>query len=309
MLRAGLRRALRAAGLILLGALALVVLNPFESSVAIRRAVLAAAGVRRVARAGTLVYERSNCVVGEPCRCVALVHGLGDSALTWDKVLLDRRGSEPGTRLDAVDLPGTDGAPVPASAAGYSIPGKAAALEAALAPVCPRWTIVANSLGGWSSLTLALKRPDLVDRLILLSPAGVEDPSGRAEESARTLADPTVDKLKVFSGRARFRDREVPESVWEPVLRSIVGRHTRDTVLALRREDLLDARLGALKAPTVLLWGEADGIIPPTVGERMSRLIPGARLEVLPKCGHLPQQECPESVLRELYDPMPRRPS
>lgn len=291
---------LAVAGLVLAFAAGSIYWFPFQTSVSVREALLWSSGVRRVREGGLLAWERDGCRPKAPCRCVALVHGLGDSALTWDKVLRDPRASRDGLLVEAVDMPGTGGSP---AASDYSIPALSRALGDALAARCPRWTIGANSLGGWSALTLALTRPRLVERLVLLSPAGVDDPTGRAEESARTLEHPTVENIKLFARRASFKERGIPDRAWPAALASILARPTRQTVEALKRQDLLDKRLPSLRVPTTLLWGEGDGIIPLSAGERMAKLIPGAELRRLPRCGHLPQQECPEPVLTALFGP------
>ncbi|MBI3564933.1 MAG: alpha/beta hydrolase [Elusimicrobia bacterium] len=276
-------------------------LYPFELVVAWRVAALRWSGARRVDAGPLKAWARDSCAPGAPCRCVALVHGLGDSALTWDKLLRDPRARAPGLRVLALDMPGTDGSPAPADPSGYAIPAQARALRSALESRCPRWTVAGNSLGGWTAMTLALDWPQGVSDLVLADPAGVDDPTGRAEESARTLAAPTLESLRVFSARARFDAPDVPAAAWASALASIVRRPTRATVLALRREDLLDRRLAALKVPAAIVWGEADGIIPPSVGERLHRLIARSTLERVPRCGHLPQQECPEPVARALF--------
>ena len=63
-------------------------------------------------------------------------------------------------------------------------------------------------------------------------------------------------------------------------------------------------RLRRVKAKTLVLWGRQDGLVPQVYGERWRDLIPGARLEVLDRCGHLPAIETPErfaeAVLRFL---------
>ncbi len=284
-----------------LGAVAILRTYPYEILDAYRHAALRWSGVRRVG-AGTLqAWERDECAPGAPCRCVALIHGLGDTALTWDKMLRDPRARAPGLRMLALDMPGTEGSAPPPDPSGYAIPAQARALRAALESRCPRWTLVANSLGGWTSMTLALDWPQGVEGLVLVDPAGIDDPSGRAEESARTLAHPTWESIHEFSKRARYVDREVPDSAWRAGMAAIIARPTRLTAEALRREDLLDRRLGALQVPTTIIWGEADGIIPPSVGERLHALIRGSRWELVPKCGHLPQQECPETVARAVF--------
>ncbi|MDE2143276.1 MAG: alpha/beta hydrolase [Elusimicrobia bacterium] len=216
-------------------------------------------------------------------------------------MLLDKRASVDGLRLLAPDMPGSGGSQPPADAAGWAVRAQARALRPALESRCARWTVAGNSLGGWMSLWLAMDWPSGVDGLVLLDAAGIDDPSGRQEASARVLAEPTLPLLKEFSRRARYRDREVPERAWVSALAAIKGRHTYELVHGLRRDELLDSRLSSLHAPTTIIWGDADGIIPISVGARMHRLIRGSRYEVARRCGHLPQQECPEVVARAIF--------
>jgi len=290
------------AALVAVLAAVVLVLRPYETVTALRRFALWRGGVRRVRlQDGLLAYEKDRCRPGVPCRCVALIHGLGDSALTWDKMLLDPRANADGLRLLAVDMPGADGSPSPADPADWAIRAQARTLRAGLEAACPGWTLVGNSLGGWTSLWLTLDWPAGVRDLVLLDAAGIDDPSGRQEESARALADPTLASLREFSRRARYRDRVIPERAWVSALASIIGRRTREIVHGLKREELLDSRLDRLGRPATIIWGDADGIIPIEVGARMHRLIPGSRYEVVRRCGHLPQQECPETVARAIF--------
>ncbi len=281
-------------------------LFPFETVVAARELALRAGGVKVVDAGGLVAYERDLCAPGEPCRCAALIHGLGDSALTWDKILLGKDGASAppaGWRLLAVNLPGTDGSRAPADAAGYSVPAQAEALRSALSARCPRWTVVGNSLGGWIAGTLALKWPEGVERLLLVNPAGAEDPTGAAVETARVLENPTVEKMKEFAGRAYHKTRSAPERAWPAIVASIKARPAAATVAALSAADLLDKRGAALASvPVRVLWGESDRAIPRAAGERLWRSIPGARFTPVPECGHLPQQECPAAVSSALYD-------
>jgi pimeloyl-ACP methyl ester carboxylesterase len=55
-------------------------------------------------------------------------------------------------------------------------------------------------------------------------------------------------------------------------------------------------RLGSISAPTLVLCGEDDGMVPPENSRSIAELIPGARFQVIPQCGHLPMLEQPERV-------------
>jgi len=56
-------------------------------------------------------------------------------------------------------------------------------------------------------------------------------------------------------------------------------------------------RLPSIKMPVLLLWGRHDPVVPLWIGERGAELLPDATLQVLPDCGHMPQEECPGESL------------
>lgn len=297
-----MKRGLLAAGLPVLAAAGFW-LYPLEANMAWRKAALRLHGVRRIQAGPLMAYERDACVPGRPCRCVALVHGLGDSALTWDRVLGGDGAPPPpeGTRLLAVDLPGTDGSPEPKDEAGFGVRAQAGALRQALESRCPKWTVAGNSLGGWISLWLALDWPQGVDRLVLLGSAGVDDPSGTVLDAARVLSGPTPELMAVFRDKAWHKAPPAPARAWAAAAALIKARPARRIVAQLRREDLLDGRLQSLKTPTAVIWGASDRVVPLPVGRRLHSLIKGSTLQVVEACGHMPQLECPAPVADALY--------
>lgn len=304
------RLKLAAAGLVavaLTGAALLaaaMTLRPYATVVALRELALRRGGVARVKHGALAAWELDRCAPGAACRCVALIHGMGDSALTWDKVMLGLGVPPPpgGTRIVALELPGTDGSDRPKEVEAYRVPSQAKAVRTALEPLCPKWTVAGNSLGGWISAELALQWPGGVERLVLLNAAGLEDPSGLLYETGRILSDPDVRTLKDFVDRAKARPPEdVPERAWQEVVDSMRSRPIKETFAAFRREDVLDRRARAIRAPTAILWGDADKVVPVEMALRMSRLIPNATLERIPGCGHLPQQECPAPVTKAIF--------
>lgn len=287
------------------GAAAAFVFTPFETHMALRRLALRRGGVRRVTAGPLLAYEKSTCRPGSPCRCVALVHGLGDSAMTWDKTMLGAGGASAppeGVLMLALDMPGTDGS---APAADYGIRAQARVLRSALETRCPEWTVAGNSLGGWISGWLAVDWPQGVKRLVLINAAGLSDRSEHALQAARTLADPTIAAMMAFNQKAFAHPRPVPERAWPAVVASIRSRPPAAILAALKLEDTLDARLEDVKAETVIVWGDSDGVLPRAFAERMAKGIRGSRADFVPDCGHLPQQECPASVSLALFGPRP----
>jgi pimeloyl-ACP methyl ester carboxylesterase len=58
-------------------------------------------------------------------------------------------------------------------------------------------------------------------------------------------------------------------------------------------DDDLPEAIPRITAPTLVIWGEDDRLIPLPVGEELHRRIPHSHLHLLPGCGHVPQEECP----------------
>ena len=54
--------------------------------------------------------------------------------------------------------------------------------------------------------------------------------------------------------------------------------------------------LGRIAVPTLVLWGDSDGIVSPAYGRAYAGLIPGARFETIAECGHHPENERPEEL-------------
>jgi pimeloyl-ACP methyl ester carboxylesterase len=61
-------------------------------------------------------------------------------------------------------------------------------------------------------------------------------------------------------------------------------------------------RLPSLTAPTLVICGEDDGMVPPENSRQLASLIPGAKLELIPQCGHLPMLEQPEAVAAAVFE-------
>jgi pimeloyl-ACP methyl ester carboxylesterase len=60
----------------------------------------------------------------------------------------------------------------------------------------------------------------------------------------------------------------------------------------------LDKRLGELQVPVLVITGDDDRIVPTADSIRLSRELPGAGLAVIPNCGHVPHEECPQAFLQ-----------
>lgn len=170
-----------------------------------------------------------------------------------------------------------------------------------------RVTVIGHSMGGRIAWRLAAEQPQRVDRLVLIAPVGLE-PGPPPEPPA---------------GAGVLR-RVLPRSVLQRGLESAYGDPTRlnpdtvtryhDMLLAPGVRDAILARLQQpaaqdaptqlprVAAPTLLLWGELDRLIPPARAQDFQRLLPHARVVELPGLGHVPQEEAPAASLPALLD-------
>jgi pimeloyl-ACP methyl ester carboxylesterase len=157
-----------------------------------------------------------------------------------------------------------------------------------------RVTVVGNSVGGWIAAELALLKDPRVARLVLVDAVGLAVP-GHPVTNVQGMAVPEIMRLSFHDPTAFMRD---PASLSERE-RAIQGAN--QAALFLYASDMADPELGGrlaeLEIPTLVVWGESDGIVDTAYGRAYSEAIPNSRFEVLPDTGHMPQMETPELLL------------
>ncbi|MEE9217619.1 MAG: alpha/beta fold hydrolase [Acidobacteriota bacterium] len=215
---------------------------------------------------------------------VLLLHGLGADPERFFPIL---PGLLPGRRLLAPSLPahGRSGAP----AEPFGVEEVGAWLDAWLSRRVgsEQLDLIGFSLGGWVALQLVLLRPQRVRRLVLVSSAGV-----RFEPPPRQwLAPRGVDDVGALIEALTARRLRLPRFVLRDLMRRARPQRRFLVDSLFRGEGLLDGRLGEIQAPTLVLWGREDRIVPPEVGRRLASAIPGARSQEFAGCGHLPYWE------------------
>jgi pimeloyl-ACP methyl ester carboxylesterase len=254
------------------------------------------------------------------------VHGLGGSATNWTDLAGQLSGFTPGLSLD---LPGF-GRSVPPRDFDFSIPAHADAVARfirglGVGPV----HLFGNSMGGAISMNVAADHPDLVRTLTLVSPA-VPDlrPYTSRVSDARLIfayapligagvrrsiaADPydmrvvrlmklcfaepdRIPQSRKDDAAAELAERERMAWANPAIARSTVGLFRSWLVPRARSMWTLAPRI---KAPTLVVWGAADKLVTARKAPRTARLIPRARLLVLPRTGHVAQMERPGTVAR-----------
>jgi pimeloyl-ACP methyl ester carboxylesterase len=211
-------------------------------------------------------------------RPLLLLHGLAASARWWGRVLPGLGGHR---QVFAVDLPafGESGHGVRFHL--ERVPDQLIALMDELG--IDRADIMGHSLGGLIAGRLAADHPDRIDRLVLVDAGFLRlDPSWLHRVTGPVRA-------------VRFTHAPLARLLMADLLRVGVVRLV-DATIQLLRTDWVDV-LPRIEAPTLVVWGEGDTICPSVIGHGIAERVPGARLVVLPDCGHNPMWERPEAFL------------
>jgi pimeloyl-ACP methyl ester carboxylesterase len=162
--------------------------------------------------------------------------------------------------------------------------------------------VVGFSFGGWIAAEMATKDDSFISKLVLVDPYGIKtgQPTEREIADVWLLNPQEVAALKWHDAEKGKRDFP---SMSEDQL-TIVARNN-ETFARFGWEPYLHNpklkhRLHRIKVPTLLIWGEHDGIVTPQYGERYRKLIPGATMAIIPQAGHLPHIEQPQAFLAKL---------
>ncbi len=160
--------------------------------------------------------------------------------------------------------------------------------------------LVGLSFGGWIAAEVAAKCCHRIDRLVLVDALGIK------------ISDrETPDILDVFNTspqevhRRSWHESQKWAVDWNAMSDDEITVHTRNwEALCLygwhpyMYNPQLKRWLRRITAPTLVLWGESDGIVKPAYGRAYAGLIPGSRFELIEKAGHHPEIEQPEAFAK-----------
>jgi len=154
--------------------------------------------------------------------------------------------------------------------------------------------LVGSSLGGWLALEMAVRDASRVKSLVLVGPAGISVPGVSPGDVFLWSPEELVRNL--------FFDAALAEKILaQPMTPELldVSLKNRHTVARLgweprMHDPFLRKWLHRVKVPVKIVWGEADKILPVAYASEFKRLMPGAQVDIIPRCGHLPQAERPD---------------
>jgi len=240
---------------------------------------------------------------GQP---LILVHGFTSSLETWDPLAYDLQSDY---RVIRLDLPG-HGLTGPDPEARYTNEETVDFLADFIETVgVEKPVLVGNSLGGLASWRLAVRSPELVSKLVLIAPGGFSI-NGVGDDP---VAVPMMVKLYLTKApqagvkqatSALFSD---PTKLSEDRLKEV-----RDMMLVPGNGDAFVARaasftlpdptqdLESIGAPSLLIWGQGDFMVPVAHAEKFAKAMPNAQLKIYADTGHVLQEESPKKLASDI---------
>ena len=260
---------------------------------------------------GMQVHVRDEGPRDDPAPIV-LLHGTSASLHTWEGWASSLRGERRVIRFDMMGF----GLTGPNANNSYDVKRDFAPFVLAVLDQLKvqRFVLAGNSLGGQVAWNVAVAAPARVDKLILVDAGGFP---------LESISVPLGFQLARMPWLAPITQRILPRRVIESSLRNVYGkpegvtpelvdlyydmtrREGNRAALGARFKTMLPAdtsRLAEIKAPTLIVWGGQDRLIPPSHSARFERAIAGSKLVVFPELGHVPHEEDPAQTVKPVRD-------
>ena len=252
--------------------------------------------------AGVRLHLRDTGPRGAPA--VVLLHGFGASLHTWEPwaqlLSADRR-------VIRFDLPGF-GLTGPDPTGDYTDARSVEVLAALMDELgLPRASVVGSSMGGRIAWSFAAAEPERVDKLVLMAPDGF---AGHGREYGVAPKVPAMLRLLPYVLPAPLLRASLAPAYGDPaVLTEEVFARYRDMLLAPGVRQAIVARTGQnvlaepepllrrIRAPTLLVWGEKDAMIPFRNAADYTGALPDSSVVSFPELGHVPHEEAPARSL------------
>jgi pimeloyl-ACP methyl ester carboxylesterase len=251
---------------------------------------------------GLKVYYKETGPQGAPA--LLLLHGFGSSLQAWDDWSLKL---EQKYRLIRLDLPGF-GLTGASPANDYSEEKDLAILTHFVDKLgLEKFSVVGHSMGGKMAWSLAASQPERVQALVLMAPDGFPETKDIGTKPYEVPA--IMGLIKYVLPKYLVQKSIEPAFVQADALNdALVNRYfdmlrapgVRGAILERSNQTIYTdpvPRLKAIKAPTLLIWGEKDQMIPSTNAQSYANVLSNSTTVLIPKLGHLLQEEQPEKGL------------
>jgi len=254
-------------------------------------------------------------IAGDQGLPIVFLHGVGGDSESWRLQLDDFKGSY---RAVAWDMPGYgDSAPLEEMTASALV-NTVSILFDRLS--IDRAHLVGHAFGGMIALAYAATHPERLRSLTLLAtspgfdhgdgdhPGDSQAEATRREQFVERQIGPldrgaSMAELAPKLIRGLIGDDADPKGMEQAILSlaAVPESGYRSAIECLSRVDLQE-QLADIRTPALLIAGEKDPVVPPSMMQSMLEALPVAQLETLSNCGHLPHLERPDAVNRLITD-------
>ncbi|MEY3906919.1 MAG: hypothetical protein RIR59_1742 [Pseudomonadota bacterium] len=260
---------------------------------------------------GLTVHVRDQGLRNGPA--LVLVHGSNASLHTWEPWvtrLQDRY------RIVTMDLPG-HGLTGASPDGRYDYTAYAGIVDQVMQALgVSKAVIGGNSMGGGVAWTYALAHPAKVEGLILVDAAGAPGGVSRKPPIGFRIARMPIlrETARIITPRSVF-EASLKSSVYDPTFATPamvdryweLNRYPGNRAATISRFAEAHSRtsaradqMSAIKAPVLILWGETDTLIPVASAHWFHKALPGSRLIIYPRIGHIPMEESPDQTAQDV---------
>lgn len=243
---------------------------------------------------------------GDPAApAIVLLHGSNASLHAWEGWTFHLKDR---FRVISMDLPG-HGLTGPVPSGRYGISAMVEVVDAVVANLgVDKFSLVGNSMGGNTAWRYTLAHPDKVDHLVLIDASGYprKDVPMIYRIASLPLAGWIMQRVTpAFTIRAQLTqvfadDSKVTDAMVERYHTLLLREGNREATgkRIMTPPDMVASAevLGAIKVPTLVIWGEQDAWSPVDWGRQFAADIPSATLKVYPGLGHVPMEESPDET-------------
>lgn len=161
-------------------------------------------------------------------------------------------------------------------------------------------TVAGNSIGGWIAAEIALLGSPRVSGVVLVDAAGLQIEAHPIADFFSLTMDQVADRSYYRPDAFRIDVDSLPDQ------QKAMMAANRATLQAYGGTSMADptllGRLPAVSVAALVVWGEADRMIPAEHGQAYAAAIPAAQFLLIPGAGHLPQLETPDQLLRATWE-------
>ena len=246
---------------------------------------------------------------------VLFLHGYGTSLESWDYIAPNV--AERGFDVICLDLIGHGRSSKPFDE-DYTIAFQSKIVEGFVEKIgLKKVTIGGNSYGGAVALDLTLKKPEMIDKLVLVDAVSnnyvkqLFDFRIITKPFIGEFLTPTISNSSLFLAARmkkiyhRKNKHLINLNRIKKIQRLMGSKDANHALLMTLRQwnaEQLEENASQILNETLVIWGEHDSIIPIENGKKLSRLIPNSSMVIFEDCGHAPQEELPADFTKAFCD-------